>query len=73
MSQSRARLKSILKNGLRVLAYDAYTGLALLRERDAAVLVDVADCVSEWSKTWLRERLCTVTALGRLERAPVSL
>ncbi|KAJ7446191.1 hypothetical protein B0H11DRAFT_2085478 [Mycena galericulata] len=53
----------------QVLAYDAYTGLAVLRAGDAAVVVDVTDCVSEWSKTWLQERFCTVTALGYLERA----
>ncbi|KAJ6587049.1 hypothetical protein DFH09DRAFT_1308114 [Mycena vulgaris] len=56
----------------QVLAYDAYTGLAVLRDRDAAVVVDVALCVSAWASEWVGERLCTVTAVGYLERAPAS-
>ncbi|KAJ7780533.1 hypothetical protein DFH07DRAFT_765072 [Mycena maculata] len=56
----------------QVLAYDARTGLALLRSGSggAGLLVDVAHCVSSWSKTWLGERLCSVIAVGYLERAP---
>ncbi|KAJ7178402.1 hypothetical protein C8R43DRAFT_1117793 [Mycena crocata] len=54
----------------QVLAYDAYTGLVLLRERDVAVLVDVSNCISAWSREWVGEHLCTVTAVGYLERAP---
>ncbi|KAJ7703067.1 hypothetical protein B0H17DRAFT_1326915 [Mycena rosella] len=57
----------------QVLAYDAYTGLALLRDRDAAVVVDVALCVSAWASEWVGEHLCTVTAVGYLERAPAGI
>ncbi|KAJ7647203.1 hypothetical protein FB45DRAFT_1100144 [Roridomyces roridus] len=59
-----------------VLAYDATTALVILRARArdggegwAGVLVDVSDCVSQWSKPWLRERFCKVTTVGYLERA----
>ncbi|KAJ7497424.1 hypothetical protein FB451DRAFT_1211422 [Mycena latifolia] len=57
----------------QVLAYDAYTGLVLLRDRDAAVVVDVALCVSAWAADWVGEHLCTVTVLGYLERAPAGM
>jgi hypothetical protein len=56
----------------RVLAYDAQTGMVVLRVRDVAVLVDASNCVSAWTG-WLRERLGTVSAVGYLERAPVRL
>ncbi|KAJ7287779.1 hypothetical protein C8J57DRAFT_1284891 [Mycena rebaudengoi] len=48
----------------QVLAYDASTGLALLRERERAVVVDVALCVPG---AWTAEALGTVTAVGHLE------
>ncbi|KAJ7217922.1 hypothetical protein GGX14DRAFT_318098, partial [Mycena pura] len=60
----------------QVLAYDAYTGLVILRARGAAVALDVADCVSAWparDREWLGEHLCTVTAVAYLERAPPEL
>ncbi|KAJ7924943.1 hypothetical protein B0H13DRAFT_1976826, partial [Mycena leptocephala] len=56
----------------QVLAYDAQTGMVVLRVRDVAVLVDASNCVSAWTG-WLRERLGTVSAVGYLERAPANL
>lgn len=56
----------------RVLAYDAYTGVVFLRTGDVGVLVDASNCVSAWTG-WLKERLCTVQAVGYLERALVGL
>ncbi|KAJ6594030.1 hypothetical protein B0H19DRAFT_1093415 [Mycena capillaripes] len=56
----------------QVLAYDAYTGVVLLRAGDVGVLVDASNCVSAWTR-WLKERLCMVLAIGYLERAPSNL
>ncbi|KAJ7091259.1 hypothetical protein C8R44DRAFT_417154 [Mycena epipterygia] len=58
----------------QALAYDAHTGLALLRSRNVAVMLDATQCVSAWAgRDWVGEHLCTVTAVGYLERAPTGL
>ncbi|KAJ6500022.1 hypothetical protein C8R47DRAFT_1110116 [Mycena vitilis] len=56
----------------QVLAYDASSGVVLLRARDVGVLMDARNCVNAWTG-WLKERLCMVAAVGYLERAPPDL
>ncbi|KAJ6625507.1 hypothetical protein B0H10DRAFT_613158 [Mycena sp. CBHHK59/15] len=57
----------------QILSYDAYTGMALLRDRDVVVIMDVSLCVGRSSTVWVREHLCAVTAIGYLERLSTAL
>jgi hypothetical protein len=56
---------------LRMLSYDAPSGLVLLLDRELAVLVDVSLCVDPWSSAWARERLGVIMVIGHLEISPV--
>ncbi|KAF7321641.1 Velvet domain-containing protein [Mycena kentingensis (nom. inval.)] len=57
----------------QVLAYDPYTGIALLRASPGgkAIALDVGECVGAWpagNREWLSEHLTTATVIGYLER-----
>ena len=53
---------------LRLLSYESDTGLILLLEGDAAVLVDVTLCVDRW----IREHLSVIMVVGYVEACSVS-
>lgn len=53
---------------LRLLSYESDTGLILLLEGDAAMLVDVSLCVDRW----VREHLSVIMVVGHVEACSVS-
>ncbi|KAG7446229.1 uncharacterized protein BT62DRAFT_104840 [Guyanagaster necrorhizus] len=57
----------------KLLSYDPVTGLGILLDHDAAVLVDVSLCVDHWSGAWVRERLGGIMVIGHLEKSDEEL
>lgn len=54
-----------------MLSYDEMTGILLLEDQGAGVLVDVSLCIDEGA-VWARERKGIVMVIGYIERAEVS-
>ncbi|KII92841.1 hypothetical protein PLICRDRAFT_103041 [Plicaturopsis crispa FD-325 SS-3] len=70
-----AFLRRKLRVAGRMLSYDAQTGLALLCDRDIALLVDVSDCLDPYARgssgRWIREAKSNIVVVGYLESTMV--
>ncbi|KIY50134.1 hypothetical protein FISHEDRAFT_57490 [Fistulina hepatica ATCC 64428] len=52
----------------RLLAYDPATGILVLVDQEAAILVDVSLCVGLAARDWLSDHLTLIMVIGYLER-----